>query len=227
MDKIFIVGTYDCLPESLLQVDLMQYFDRLNLKISGIIYKTSSGGGPAGVANPQKTRWKNCVTIWTDDFNAPSTVEEISKCEPDLLVYAGGRDILREPFLNAARLGCIGGHYGQLPEIRGMATVEWSTLFGIEPTVTIQRINAGIDTGDVVMQSKVPLLKDDTFIDIRNRSYSMTKLMLALSTDQLLRGELTARKNELDQGQQYFRMHHEIMKLAQKKLSKRLSQAYG
>jgi len=227
LNKIFIAGTYDCLPESLLQVDLMQYFDRLNLKISGVIYKTSNGIPPAEGAWPQKIQWKNCATIWTKDFNDPDTVKEIIECAPDLLVYAGGRDILREPFLKSARLGCLGGHYGQLPSIRGMATVEWSALSGIEPTVAIQRINTGIDTGDVVMQSKVPLVKDDTFTDIRNRSYAMTKLMLALSAEQLLQGEVTVTKNDVDQGQQYFRMHPEVMKLAEKKLSARLSQAYG
>lgn len=227
MSKIFIVGTYDCLPENLLQVDLMQYFDRLNLKISGVIYKTSSGLGPIGESFPQKIQWKNCISLWTKDFNDPNTVNEVAECEPDLLVYAGGKDILREPFLNAARLGCIGGHYGQLPLVRGMATVEWSTLLGIEPTVAIQRINAGIDTGDVMMQTKVPLLNNDTFTAIRNRSYAMTKLMLVLSAKQILRGEVTAKKNDASQGQQFFRMHPEVLKLAEKKLSTRLSQAYG
>ncbi len=227
MAKIFIVGTYDCTLESLLQVDLMQYFERLSLSVSGVLYKTSNGVAPRRGPSPQKIEWKNCTTIWTEDFNDPNTVKELAACQPDLLIYAGGRDILRQPLLDAARLGCLGGHYGELPTIRGMGTVEWSVLSGIEPAVAIQRIDAGIDTGDIVMQAKVPLVKDDTFTDIRDRSYAMTKMMLALAAEQLLSGKARPVMQDKEQGRQYFRMHPAILDVAVEKLSKRLSQAYG
>ena len=108
-----------------------------------------------------------------------------------------------------------------------MGTVEWSVLSGIEPAVAIQRIDAGIDTGDIVMQAKVPLVKDDTFTDIRNRSYAMTKMMLALAAEQLLSGKARPVMQDKEQGRQYFRMHPAILDVAVEKLSKRLSQAYG
>jgi hypothetical protein len=44
-----------------------------------------------------------------------------------------GRDIFRQPLLDTAPLGMIGGHHGQLPQIRGMSAVEWSVMLAFIP----------------------------------------------------------------------------------------------
>lgn len=100
-----------------------------------------------------------------------------------------------------------------------MGTVEWSVLLNEAPTVAIQRINPGIDTGDIVMQARVPLFPSDTFVSIRERSYYLTKVMLALSARRVLLDGLRGSPQRLDEGRQYFRMHPSLTRRAERKLS--------
>ncbi|HMJ87227.1 MAG TPA: hypothetical protein VK504_28810, partial [Vicinamibacterales bacterium] len=124
-----------------------------------------------------------------------------------------------------SRLGCLGGHYGPLPEIRGMGTVEWSVLNDRPIVVAIQRLSRGVDTGDVVLQSPVALRADDTFTTIRERCYFWTKVMLAIATRAVLNESITPSPQRVEDGRQYYRLHPDIAALAARRLSARL-QAY-
>jgi methionyl-tRNA formyltransferase len=221
MARVFVLGTYNPPASALLQVDLMRYLTAVGTPPDGIIFKTSSTGESR--LNTIVKITENSVAVPVSDFNDPSTVELIRSLEPDLLVYAGGRDILRAPLLSSARLGCIGGHYGHLPQVRGMSTVEWSILLGEhEPTVAIQRIGTGIDTGEILMQARVHLKAGDTFTSIRERSYFMTKVMLAMTTARLLAGRIQGKAQSAADGKQYYRMHPLILHLAEKALAVQL-----
>jgi methionyl-tRNA formyltransferase len=101
--------------------------------------------------------------------------------------------------------------------------VEWSTILGEAPTVAIQRISPGIDTGDVVMQAKVPLFPGDKFVAVRDRSYFMTKVMLAVAARRVLLDGITASPQRLGDGRQYYRLHPDLQPYAQRALQRMLS----
>ncbi len=208
-NNIFIVGTYGQSSHDLFDVDLARYLTDIGAPPTGIVYKRSPPHENSKIPVVEVDS-KDRVRINVSDFNSPETVSQLKSLQPDLLIYAGGRDILRQPLLDVARHGCIGGHYGRLPEIRGMATVEWSVILGIAPTVAIQRIDSGIDTGDIIMQAKVPLVAGDNFTSIRDRSYFLTKIMLALSAFAILHKNHQALPQRIAAGRQYYRMHPEI-----------------
>jgi len=217
MARVFILGTYNPPATSLLQVDLVRYLSAVGAPPAGIVFKT--GSIEEGPPNTVIKITENSVAVPVTDLNDPATVELIRSLEPDLLVYAGGRDLLRAPLLSTARLGCIGGHYGLLPYVRGMSTVEWSILLGRHaPTVAIQRIGTGIDTGEILMQARVYLRPGDTFAKIRERSYFMTKIMLAMTAVRLLAGSIEGKVQSAADGRQYYRMHPLILRLAEKAL---------
>jgi methionyl-tRNA formyltransferase len=74
---------------------------------------------------------------------------------PDVgLVY--GSPILRPELFEIPRLGTLGIHHGRMPEYRGKKTTFWA-LYNGDPTagVTIQKINAGLDTGTIVAEGHV------------------------------------------------------------------------
>jgi methionyl-tRNA formyltransferase len=217
MSRLFVIGTYDQPEEALFDVDLMRCLAGVGVAPSGVIYKRSTQALNPSVPI-QNTHRSERVSLQVNDFNAPAVVSRIAELTPDLLVYAGGRDILRRPLLEAARLGCLGGHYGRLPLVRGMGTVEWSLILGEAPTVAIQRISSGIDTGDVVMQAKVPLLPRDTFVSIRDRSYFMTKVMLALAARRMLLDGVAGTPQPLGAGRQYYRLHPAVHQYAERAL---------
>ena len=209
-NKIFVLGTFDQPVETLFEVDLMRYLAGAGVALAGVIYKNSQpGSNPvAPVLRMPFNDEKVCLHV--NDFSTPAVIACINDLAPDLLIYAGGRDILRQPLLEIARLGCLGGHYGHLPEVRGMATVEWSVLLGVPPTVAIQRISPGIDTGDVLMQSTVPLMVGDTYTSIRDRSYFLTKVMLALSAHALLNSNWLGTPQMAEAGRQFYRLHPKL-----------------
>lgn len=226
MSRVAVLGTYDAGAAQLFGIDLMQYLAAVGHPPSTIVFRT---GGTPRSEFPLNTvhavdRQRSVVQV--TDFNDPAAVAAMRRLDADLFVYAGGRDLLREGVLEAARLGCLGGHYGPLPEIRGMGTVEWSVLKDLPITVAIQRISRGIDTGDVVLQAPVSLCPDDTFASIRERCYYWTKVMLAVATRAVLRESLTPTAQQVEDGQQYYRLHPDMLQVAARKLTDRL-QAYA
>jgi methionyl-tRNA formyltransferase len=80
----------------------------------------------------------------------------------------------------------------------------------------------GVDTGDVVLQAKVAVRPDDTFTTIRSRCYYWTTVLLAIAARAVLRGTVTATPQRLEDGEQYYRMHPDVLALATRKLANRL-----
>ena len=91
------------------------------------------------------------------DLHAPEVLARVREWQPDLgAVY--GAPILRPALFGIPPLGTYGIHHGRVPEYRGRKTTFWEIYNGEEVAgVTIQRINAGIDTGDVVRSGEVPI----------------------------------------------------------------------
>ena len=84
------------------------------------------------------------------DVHAPAVIERLRALAPDLGVIYGG-PLLKPELFEIPRLGTLGIHHGRAPKYRGKKTTFWEVFNG-EPTagVTIQRLNRGIDTGDIV-----------------------------------------------------------------------------
>ncbi len=222
MRRLFVIGTFDQPVEALFDVDLMRCLAAAGVPAAGVIYKRSAPSRAPIAPVRSEPDAQGRVTLQVDDFNAAANVSAIAALGAELLVYAGGRDLLRRPLLETAAHGCLGGHYGRLPAVRGMGTVEWSVILGEPPTVAIQRISPGIDTGDVVMQARVPLLPTDTFVRIRDRSYYMTKVMLALAARRVLVDGIDAVPQPSGAGRQYFRMHAAVQRYAERTLERLL-----
>jgi methionyl-tRNA formyltransferase len=89
------------------------------------------------------------------DIHDPRTLDRIRALEPDLgLIY--GSPILKPQLFQVPRLGTLGIHHGKMPAYRGKKTTFWAMYNGDETAgVTIQRVNAGIDTGEIVQQGEV------------------------------------------------------------------------
>lgn len=91
------------------------------------------------------------------DLHDPNTLARICELDPDLgLVYGG--PIIRHDLYGLPRLGTLGIHHGLTPNYRGKKTTFWAMYNGEEYVgVTIQRITADLDRGDVVMEGTIPV----------------------------------------------------------------------
>lgn len=94
---------------------------------------------------------------YVPDMHDPGVLAEVRDLAPDLGVGYGG-PILRPELFRIPEHGTLGIHHGRLPEFRGKKTTFWEIWEG-EPTagVTIQRIDEGIDTGEIVAQGAVEI----------------------------------------------------------------------
>ena len=90
-------------------------------------------------------------------------VDVISEYAPDAIVVAAYGQILPESILNIPRYGCINIHASLLPKYRGAAPIERAIIYGEKETgVTTMYMAKGLDTGDMIEQSIVPIENDDT-----------------------------------------------------------------
>jgi methionyl-tRNA formyltransferase len=223
MTRVAVLGTYNIGATQLFGIDLMQYLAAYGHAPSTVVFRTGGAQRPEISLNTLHAIDRRRSVLQVTDFNDPAAVAALEALGADLSVYAGGRDLLCEGVLAASRLGCLGGHYGPLPEIRGMGTVEWSVLKDRPVVVAIQRLSRGVDTGEIVLQAPVALRPDDTFTTIRERCYFWTKVMLALATRAVLSESIVPAPQRLEDGRQYYRLHPDVLQLAVRKLTRRLS----
>lgn len=102
------------------------------------------------VYQPKKVREAECV-------------EFIRKKEPEMIVVAAFGQILTEEILQMPKYGCVNVHASLLPKYRGAAPIQWAVINGEKVSgVTIMRMDAGIDTGDIIEKAEVELSPQET-----------------------------------------------------------------
>jgi methionyl-tRNA formyltransferase len=82
---------------------------------------------------------------------------------PDAIVVAAFGQIIPKTILDLPKFGCINVHASLLPKYRGSAPIQWSIINGEEKTgITIMHMDAGIDTGDMIIKAEVPIDAKET-----------------------------------------------------------------
>ena len=90
-------------------------------------------------------------------------VQTLRELEPDVIVVVAFGQIIPESILSLAPLGCINVHASLLPGYRGAAPIQLAVINGEEKSgVTIMRMDAGLDTGDMISRVEVPLSEEET-----------------------------------------------------------------
>ncbi|CUU01575.1 methionyl-tRNA formyltransferase [Candidatus Kryptobacter tengchongensis] len=96
-------------------------------------------------------------------------IEEIKNVSPDLIVVVAFRILPREVF-TIPPLGTVNVHASLLPRYRGAAPINWAIINGeTETGVTTFFINEKVDTGDVILQKKIPIDPDETAGDLYDK----------------------------------------------------------
>ncbi len=90
--------------------------------------------------------------------------------QPDVMVVAAYGLILPRWVLEVPRLGCLNIHASLLPRWRGAAPIHRAIEAGDRETgITIMQMDAGLDTGDMLLVGKVPIAPDDTTATLQDR----------------------------------------------------------
>lgn len=90
-------------------------------------------------------------------------VAVLKQYDADIYVVAAFGQILSKEILDFPKFGCVNIHASLLPKYRGAAPIQWSIIDGEEKTgITIQQMNEGVDTGDILLQKEYTLAADET-----------------------------------------------------------------
>ena len=142
--------------------------------------------------------------IAPDDPNAPDIVARIAALQPDFLFSFYYRLLLKAPLLALPRRGALNMHGSLLPKYRGRVPVNWAIIHGETQTgATLHYMTEKPDNGDIVAQSAVPILPDDTAGEVFDKVSVAAELTLYDAVPALVAG--TAPRTPQDLGQrQYF-----------------------
>ena len=115
------------------------------------------------------------ISVWQPvkmkDGTARTILQEL---EPELIVVAAYGKILPKEILELPRYGCINVHGSLLPQYRGAAPIQWSVLNGETVTgVTTMQMDAGIDTGNMLMKAKTIIGENETAAELYQRLAEM------------------------------------------------------
>jgi methionyl-tRNA formyltransferase len=103
-------------------------------------------------------------------INETAAVDALAALQPDVIVVVAYGQILRQPLLDLPPLGCINVHTSLLPKYRGAAPIQWAIANGESETgVTTMVMDAGMDTGDIILQRAVPIGPEETAADLHDR----------------------------------------------------------
>ncbi|MGA6951631.1 MAG: methionyl-tRNA formyltransferase, partial [Candidatus Sulfotelmatobacter sp.] len=87
----------------------------------------------------------------------------LSSLKPDAIIVVGYGRIIPRWMLDLPPLGNINLHASLLPKYRGAAPIQWAIARGETVTgVTTMKIDAGLDTGDILQQQEIPIAPNDT-----------------------------------------------------------------
>lgn len=113
----------------------------------------------------------------------------------DLIVVAAYGQILPTAILDLPTHGCLNVHTSLLPKYRGAAPIQWAILNGdSESGVTIMRMDAGMDTGDILTQQTTPIHDTDTAQTLHDRLADIGADLLEKTISGVLEGSISARK---------------------------------
>ena len=96
--------------------------------------------------------------------------QTLTALRPDLAIVVAYGKILPQRYLDLPRFGCLNVHSSLLPKLRGAAPIQWAVIHGHQKSgVSIMRLDAGMDTGDVALQSTVEVGPEETAGHLHDR----------------------------------------------------------
>ena len=125
-------------------------------------------------------------------LRAPEAQAELAALQPDLMVVVAYGLILPQVVLDTPRLGCINSHASLLPRWRGAAPIQRAVQAGdSESGVTVMQMEAGLDTGPMLLKVTTPIAATDTGGSLHDRLAVLGSQAVIQAVDALAAGTLT------------------------------------
>mgnify|MGYP005647303505 CR=1 FL=1 len=145
--------------------------------------------------DPNDSVWYDSVKKKCEEYKIPveerstlqnQDIEEIKKMKPDILFSINWRRLITKELINIPKHGCINIHPSLLPNYRGMSVLNWAVLNGeTETGVTVHYIDETADTGDIIIQKKIPILFEDTTVEVYKKALDSYPQLLTKTVEMI------------------------------------------
>jgi methionyl-tRNA formyltransferase len=127
----------------------------------------------------------------------PESIEHLRVISCDAMVIVGYGQIVPQSAIDLAPLGIINVHGSLLPKYRGAAPIQWAIRNGETCTgVTTMRIDAGLDTGDMLLKAETGIGPEETAIELASRLAPMGAGLLVQTLAGLASGAIVPQKQD-------------------------------
>ena len=162
--------------------------------ISVVITREDKPRGRGNVMTPTPVKTlalENGIPVYT-----PKTLRDeafaqlLDEYKPQIIVVVAYGKILPLNVIEYPKFGCINLHVSLLPKYRGAAPMQRAIMEGEKETgVTIMYMAEGLDTGDIISVEKFPILPEDDFEAIHDRSAEVGSRLLSETIEKIYNGE--------------------------------------
>jgi len=116
----------------------------------------------------------------------------MAKHKPDIIVVVAFGHIIPKNILAIPKIATINIHASILPKYRGPAPIQWAIINGeIETGVTTMLMDEGLDTGDILLSSKIKIFSDDTSGTLHDRLADLSANLLIQTIESIETGDIT------------------------------------
>ena len=166
--KILFMGTPD-----IAAVSLRKLLDN-KMEIVGVVTQPDKPRGRKQILTPPEVKVlateENIPVYQPESLKNGELQDVLDLLEPDLIAVVAYGKILPKYVLDYPEYGCINMHGSVLPKYRGAAPIQWSVINGEKfAGVTTQRMNEGVDTGDILISKSIEIGEYETSAELFER----------------------------------------------------------
>lgn len=137
------------------------------------------------------------LAVYEPERFTTAATSQLADLQPDVLVVAAYGLILPKAVLEIPRYGCINVHASLLPRWRGAAPIPRAIEAGDRVTgITIMQMDEGLDTGDILAQTEVPIQDSDNAGILHDRLALVAADILLTTLERLIQDEVKARPQD-------------------------------
>jgi methionyl-tRNA formyltransferase len=142
---------------------------------------------------------QNIPVLQPDRARNENFLRELRDLQPDVIAVTAYGQILPGSILQVPPHGCLNVHASLLPRYRGAAPIQWALLNGdTETGVTIMKMDAGMDTGAILSQEKLPILAEDNSRTLHDRLSRAGAELLVKTIPEYLEGKVQPRPQPVE-----------------------------
>ncbi len=165
-------------------------------EIVGVITQPDKPVGRKQILTPSEVKEygvSNNIPVYITESKEERYKEALEIFKPELIVCIAFGEIMPEFFLNAPKYGSINIHFSILPKYRGAVPIQMAILNGeTETGVSVMKMSAGMDKGDILAIYKTNILPEDTNQTLRERLVEISKEKLPEVLEKWVKGDITA-----------------------------------